>query len=231
MPPSAQDPCWRPAVFRPAPSAPARSVRVSHDSDPTSGHDPCPKPKPNPNPNPRQTCFRHVRRIEAVPTGGPAWPQQRKASGRVGHPVERYGQRALFNVAPKPKPNSSSSANLCSRSRPPSRSADPAAPLLPSLDPRPLHQSRLGETPVLVHRRGSARARPRVRVRFREREGLRARQSRGRARALPGIGLGEEPAMWVGVGRQPWGSGVASARAKRFGVSQLVLRRGDQGDK
>lgn len=40
MPPFAQDPCWRPAVFRRAPSAPARSVRVSHDSDPASVHDP-----------------------------------------------------------------------------------------------------------------------------------------------------------------------------------------------
>jgi hypothetical protein len=29
-----------------APSATARSVRVSHDSDPASGHAPCPKPKP-----------------------------------------------------------------------------------------------------------------------------------------------------------------------------------------
>src|SRR5882724_10230794 len=37
-------------------SAPARDVRVSHESAPTSGHDPCPKPKPrllpNPPPNP-----------------------------------------------------------------------------------------------------------------------------------------------------------------------------------
>jgi hypothetical protein len=40
-----------------APSAPARaasehpkgwSVRVSHDSDRASSHEPCPKPKPNP---------------------------------------------------------------------------------------------------------------------------------------------------------------------------------------
>ena len=37
--------------------------------------------------------------------------------------------------------------------------------------------------------------------------------------------------MWVGVGRQPWRSVVDSAQAKRFGVSQVVLRRGDQGDK
>ena len=130
MPPFAQDPCWRPAVFRRAPSAPARSVRVSHDSDPASGHEPCPKPNPNPNPNPNPKAFRDIRTIEPVPTGGPAWPQQRKGSVRVGHPVERYGQRALFNLAPKPKTNSSPPANLCSRSRPPSRPAAPAAPLL-----------------------------------------------------------------------------------------------------
>jgi len=101
-------------------------VRVSHDSDPASGHEPCPNPNPNPNPK----AFRDIRTIEPVPTGGLAWPQQRKTSGRVGHPVERYGQRALFNLAHKPKPNSSSPANLCSRSRPPSRPAAPAAPLL-----------------------------------------------------------------------------------------------------
>ena len=34
-------------------------------------------------------ALRHIRRIEPVPTGGPAWPQQRKASGRLGHTVER----------------------------------------------------------------------------------------------------------------------------------------------
>ena len=34
------------------PSAPARSVRVSHDSDLASGHDPSPKPKPKPRPYP-----------------------------------------------------------------------------------------------------------------------------------------------------------------------------------
>ena len=86
-PTHSQDPCWRPAVFRRAPSAPARSVRVSRDSDPASGHEPCPKPNPNP--------FRDIRTIEPVPTGRPAWPQQRQTSGRVGHPVERDGQRAL----------------------------------------------------------------------------------------------------------------------------------------
>ena len=105
-------------------------MRVSHDSDPASGHEPCPKPLPNPNPNPRSPAIRHVRRIEAASTGGPAWPQQRKSSARVGHPVDRYGQRALFIVCP-PNPNQTApAANLCSRSRPPSRPAAPAAPLL-----------------------------------------------------------------------------------------------------
>jgi hypothetical protein len=126
-----EDPCGRPAVFRRAPSAPPRSVRVSHDSDPTSRHEPCPKPNPNPNPNPK--AFRDIRTIEPAPTGGPAWPQQRKTSDRVGHPVKRYGQRALFNLAPKPKPNGSSTANLCEplpTPIPTSRSRNPAAPFL-----------------------------------------------------------------------------------------------------
>jgi hypothetical protein len=35
-----------------SPSAPARDVRVSHESAPNSGHDPSPKPKPLPLPNP-----------------------------------------------------------------------------------------------------------------------------------------------------------------------------------
>jgi len=78
-----------------------------------------------------------------------------------------------------------------------------------------------GGSTLLIHGRGRARARPRVRVGAREREGsrkgLRARQSRGRARARPGIGLGKKPAMWVGVGRQPWGIGRGfSASMKRL---------------
>ena len=129
-PTHSQDPCWRPAVFRRAPSAPARSVRVSHDSDPTSGHEPCPKPLPNPNPNPRPTRFVTSEGLKPSPTFGPAWPQQRTASVRVGHPVERYGQRALFNVAPKTQTKQLSPANLCSRSPSPFRPADPAASLL-----------------------------------------------------------------------------------------------------
>ena len=55
--------------------------------------------------------------------------------------------------------------------------------------------------------------------------------ARGRARTRPGIGLGEKPAMCVGVGRQPWDRVLDSAKSKRFRVSQLVLRRGDEGDK
>jgi len=37
-------------VLRRALSAPARSVRVSHDSDPASGREPYAKPLPNPEP-------------------------------------------------------------------------------------------------------------------------------------------------------------------------------------
>jgi len=87
---------------------------------------------------------------------------------------------------------------------------------------------------VLIHGSGRVRARPRGGVRIREREGAReglgARQSRGRARTRPGIGLGEKPAMWVGVGRRPLGSVVDSAEAKWFRVSQVVLSGGDQCD-
>ena len=74
MPPCAQDPCFRPTVFQRAPSAPARSVRVSHDSDPASGHAPCPKPKPLllPNPNPYAPAGRRGRkegaRLTMLPT-------------------------------------------------------------------------------------------------------------------------------------------------------------------
>src|SRR5450755_1108102 len=74
--------------------------------------------------------------------------------------------------------------------------------------------------PVLIHGSVRVRARPRGGVRIREREGAReglgARQSRGRARTRPGIGLGETPAMGVGVGRRPLGSVVDSAEAKWF---------------
>ena len=113
-------------------------MRVSHDSDPTSGHEPCPKPLPNPNP--RTDVLRHIRAIEPVPTAGPAWLLQRKASGCVGHPVERYGLRALFNVAPQTQ---TKHRLLCELMQPipiptptPIRRsadppiADPAAPLL-----------------------------------------------------------------------------------------------------
>ena len=81
-------------------------------------------------PEPQTNALCHVRRIAAVPIIGPAWPQQRTASGRVGHPVERYGQRALFNVAPKTQTKQLSPANSCSRSPSPFRPADPAASLL-----------------------------------------------------------------------------------------------------
>jgi hypothetical protein len=133
MPPLAQDPCWRPAVFRPAPSAPARSVRVSHDSDPTSGHDPRPKPKPlllpdlPPIPNPYAPTGRRGRkdgaRLSLLPT------------------VDHHGQRARLFVAPQPKPLAAT--NLCSRYRSPSHLAAPAAWALIPLISRPLHQARL----------------------------------------------------------------------------------------
>jgi len=46
-------------VLRRALSAPARSVRVSHDSDPASGREPYAKPLPNPE---SQTdALRHIR--------------------------------------------------------------------------------------------------------------------------------------------------------------------------
>jgi hypothetical protein len=51
------------------------------------------------------------------------------------------------------------------------------------------------------------------------------------ARARPGIGLGRSRLCRLGVGRQPWGSVVDSAKAKRFRILQLELRRGDQCDK
>jgi len=81
-------------------------------------------PKPNPK------TFRDIR---TVPTGGPAWPQQRKTSGRVSHHVERYGQRALFNVAPKPKPKLLFHCELMQplpTPIPSSRSRCPATPFL-----------------------------------------------------------------------------------------------------
>jgi hypothetical protein len=57
-------------------SAPARDVRVSHESAPASGHDPCPKPKP----------LRHrTRTPEPVCTGGHARPQRRHATDPVAH--------------------------------------------------------------------------------------------------------------------------------------------------
>ena len=114
-------------------SAPARSVRVSHDSDPASGHapcprpKPCPKPKPNPNPHPYLTAGRRGRkegaRLTLLPTG------------------DHLGQRARLFVAPQPKPIAA--ANLCSRSRSPSHPAATAPNLLLSLNPRPPHQARL----------------------------------------------------------------------------------------
>ena len=66
-------------------------------------------------PESQTDVLRHVRRIDGVPTDGPAWPQQRNSCGRLGHPVERHGQRALFNVAPKPKLNSSPAAPRSNR--------------------------------------------------------------------------------------------------------------------
>src|SRR5450755_2085144 len=117
-------------------SPPARSVRVSHDSDPASGHapcprpKPCPKPKPNPNPHPYLTAGRRGRkegaRLTLLPTG------------------DHLGQRARLFVAPQPKPIAA--ANLCSRSRSrsPSHPAATAPNLLLSLNPRPPHQARLG---------------------------------------------------------------------------------------
>jgi len=84
---------------------------------------------------------------------------------------------------------------------------------------------------VLIHRRGRARARPRVRGSAAEagggsggasgkaEPGPRSRAPRDRSR--------QEAGMWVGVGRQPWGSVVDSAMAKRFRISQLKLRRCD----
>jgi hypothetical protein len=61
--------------------------RSSTRGSAVSGHEPCPKPKPNP----KTDALRGTPRIEPVPTGGPAWLQQRKKTDRVGHPVERYG--------------------------------------------------------------------------------------------------------------------------------------------
>ena len=70
-------------------SAPARDVRVSHESAPTAGHDPCPKPKPNPG---------------AYSVAG---RRGRKEDARLPtvRTVEHHGSRARPSVAPKPQTN------------------------------------------------------------------------------------------------------------------------------
>ena len=47
-------------------------MRVSRDSDPASGHEPCPKPlpNPNPNPNPRLTRFATSEGLNPSPLAG-----------------------------------------------------------------------------------------------------------------------------------------------------------------
>ena len=65
-------------------------MRVSHDSDPTSGHERCPKPlaepEPDPNPNPYAPAGRRGRkedpRLTTLPSG------------------DHHGQRARLFVAP-----------------------------------------------------------------------------------------------------------------------------------
>ena len=62
-----------------------------------------PRPLPLPNPIPSPTHF-VTHRLEDVFISGPARPQRRKVAGRAGHPVESYGKRALFSLAPKTQP-------------------------------------------------------------------------------------------------------------------------------
>ena len=85
--------CWirdgAPAVFRRAPSAPARSVRVSHDSDPASGHDSCLKPLPLPNPNLRLTHFVTPEALNTSPLAG------RRGRSNQNHPA---AQATLSNA-------------------------------------------------------------------------------------------------------------------------------------
>jgi len=79
--------------------------------------------------------------LNPSPTGGPAWPQQRKTSGRVGHPVERDGQRALFNVAPQTQSKQLSPCEFMQplpTPIPTSRSRCPAAPSSRSPAPSPI---------------------------------------------------------------------------------------------
>jgi len=47
--------------------------------------------------------------------------------------------------------------------------------------------------------------------------GVRPSPAGARAPPRPGIGLGEKPVMWVGVGRQPWGIGFG------FSEGEVVL--------
>src|SRR6188768_514010 len=122
----AQDPCWRPAVFQ-------RLRRHRHGA--------CAS-RMTQTPPPATTSRSRKRfvtsgQLNPSPTGGPAWPQQRKTSGRVGHPVERDGQRALFNVAPQTQSKQLSPCEFM-QPLPTPRSRCPPAPSSRSPAPSPI---------------------------------------------------------------------------------------------
>ena len=90
-------------------------MRVSHDSDPASGHEPC--PKPNPNPNPYAPAGRRGRkedpRLTTLPSG------------------DHHGQRARLFVAPSTQTNSGCEfVHPLPLPIPTSRPRCPAAPFL-----------------------------------------------------------------------------------------------------
>ena len=94
-------------------------MRFSHDSDPTSGHDPCPCPKPKPKakPNPYAPAGRRGRkedpRLTTLPSG------------------DHHGQRARLFVAPSTQTNSGCEfVHPLPLPIPTSRPRCPAAPFL-----------------------------------------------------------------------------------------------------
>ena len=132
-------------VLRRALSAPARSVRVSHASDPASGHEPRPKPLPNPspNPNPRLTRFVTSEGLNPSPLAG------RRGRSNEKHPtaqptLSNPTASALFSTWP-PNPNQTAPP-LRIYAAHPGPHPDQPIPLPRCSFPlalRPLHQSRL----------------------------------------------------------------------------------------